>query len=126
MAKAIDQDLRERVIDAVLKEGMSRRGAAIRFGVSASTAVKWLQAVSKENRRTPVGTGGHRPSALPDLKEWFEAQLDKSCDLTLEDLCRLLCDQKNISADPSMLSRFFRKSGITFKKNRFCQRTKQA
>jgi transposase len=39
------QDLRNRVIDAVEKEGMSRRAAARRFGVSDSTAIKWLQRV---------------------------------------------------------------------------------
>jgi transposase len=39
------QDLRNRVIDAVEKEGMSRRAAARRFGVSDSAAIKWLQRV---------------------------------------------------------------------------------
>jgi transposase len=40
MAKALSMDLRERVIAAV-DEGMSRRQAAERFGVSASSAVRW-------------------------------------------------------------------------------------
>ncbi len=43
MAGAYSQDLRDRVIDAVQTEGMSRRAAARRFGVSESAAVKWLQ-----------------------------------------------------------------------------------
>ena len=34
MADAHSQDLRDRVIDAVTLEGMSRRGAAVRFGVA--------------------------------------------------------------------------------------------
>ena len=35
---AYSQDLRDRVIDAVVVEGMSRRAAAVRFGVSEMAA----------------------------------------------------------------------------------------
>ena len=82
MARALDQDLLDRVIDAVLKEGMSRRGAAERFGVSPSTAVKWLQAVSREKRYRPVGTGGHRPSALPAVRDWLLSRIEEQPDIT--------------------------------------------
>ncbi|MFV0643928.1 MAG: IS630 family transposase, partial [Sphingomonadaceae bacterium] len=34
-------DLRERVLSAVMDEGMSARGAAVRFGISESSAIKW-------------------------------------------------------------------------------------
>ena len=40
MPRAYSQDLRDRVIDAVLVSGESRRSAARRFGVSESSAVK--------------------------------------------------------------------------------------
>jgi transposase len=40
MAGAYSQDLRDRVINAVVVEGMSRRAAAARFGVSARQQ-KW-------------------------------------------------------------------------------------
>ncbi len=42
MAKALSVDLRRRVIDAII-EGMSCRRAAERFGVSASSAIRWCQ-----------------------------------------------------------------------------------
>ena len=45
MAKALSVDLRKRVIAAV-KEGASCRQAAARFGVSASSAIRW-RALSK-------------------------------------------------------------------------------
>ncbi len=41
MTKALSNDLRERLIDAV-DEGISCRAAAARFGVAPSTAVKWF------------------------------------------------------------------------------------
>jgi len=123
MPRALDQDLRDRVIDAVLLEGMSRRGAALRFGVSASTAVKWLQGVTREGRRHPVGTGGHRPSALPAVRDWLFAQIEASPDLTLEALCQRLEQEHGLKAAPSMLSNFFRREGLSFKNNRIRQRT---
>ncbi|MFB0872879.1 MULTISPECIES: helix-turn-helix domain-containing protein [unclassified Sphingobium] len=43
MARAYCLDLRERVLSAVLKEGMSARGAAARFGISESSAIKWVK-----------------------------------------------------------------------------------
>ena len=42
MPKSCSLDLRERVLDAV-ETGASRREAAERFEVSASSAVKWMQ-----------------------------------------------------------------------------------
>ena len=43
MGRAYSMDLRERVVAAVVTEGLSRHQAAARFGVAVSTAVKWLQ-----------------------------------------------------------------------------------
>ena len=42
MVRAYSIDLRERVLAAVLNEGMSARGAAARFGISESSAIKWV------------------------------------------------------------------------------------
>ena len=44
MAKALSTDLRRRVVDAST-QGMSCRQAAERFGVSASSAIRWQQQV---------------------------------------------------------------------------------
>ena len=53
MAKAYSQDLRDRVIEAVEGEGMSRRGAAARFGISESSAIKWVQRYRLTGERGP-------------------------------------------------------------------------
>ena len=45
MAKPYSQDLRDRVIDAVKRGEMSRRGAARRYEISESVAIKWLERV---------------------------------------------------------------------------------
>jgi transposase len=116
MAGAYSQDLRDRVIDAVEKEGLSRRAAARRFGVSDSAAVKWLQRYEDSGSRKPVGTGGHRPSKLKPHRAFIVAALKSKPDLTLEALGRQLLVQRGVKADTSMLSRFLRREKITHKK----------
>lgn len=119
MAGAYSQDLRDRVIDAVEKEGLSRRAAARRFGVSDSAAVKWLQRYEDSGSRKPVGTGGHRPSKLKPHRDFIVAALKDKPDLTLEALGRHLLAQRGVKADTSMLSRFLRREKITHKKRRW-------
>ena len=54
MAKALSEDLRTRVVGAV-EEGMSRRAAAERFGISAASAVRfvkeWRESETTEAKR---------------------------------------------------------------------------
>jgi len=42
MARPYSMDLRERAVRAVELEGLSRRAAAVRFGVAASTLITWV------------------------------------------------------------------------------------
>ena len=119
MAKSYSQDLRNRVIDAVEREGMSCRAAARRFGVGESTAIKWLGRYRRTGSRTPVGTGGHRPSALKPHRAFLEAALAEKPDTTLDALCQRLAAERSVKVDTSMLSRFFRREGISFKKRRW-------
>ena len=58
---AYSQDLRDRVIDAVVVEGMSRRAAAVRFGVSEMAAINWVKRVELTGSRTPAKIGGTSP-----------------------------------------------------------------
>jgi transposase len=124
MASSYSQDLRDRVIEAVEKEGMSRRAAALRFGVSESSAIKWVRRWRSTGSRAPVGTGGHRPSALKPHIEYLKEVLTKKPDLTLEAIAKRLLAERSVKADTSMLSRFFRREGITFKKRRWSPASK--
>jgi transposase len=126
MSAAYSQDLRNRVIDAVEKEGMSRRAAARRFGVSESAAIKWMQGVERRGSREPVGTGGHRPEVLKPHHEFLMAARAQQPDITLEALSRRLLAERGVKADTSMLSRYFRRHDITFKKRRWSRASKTA
>lgn len=126
MPSSYSQDLRDRVIDAVTLEGMSRRAAARRFGVSESSAIKWVQRHQRTGERGPVGKGGHRRSVLKPERAWLEATLRAMPDITLEALSRRLLAERGVRADTSMLSRFIRRAGISFKKNTARQRARPA
>lgn len=126
MTRAYSQDLRDRVIDAVNEDGLSRRSAAAHFGVSVSSAIKWLQAFEREGRRTPTGRRGRPPLKLASERDWLLAEIVAKPDLTLEGLAARLWEARAVSASVSMLWRFFKREGISFKKNRVRQRAKQA
>ena len=126
MASAYSQDLRERVIDAVMLDEMSCRAAAGRFGVSVSSAIKWVQRVRRTGERGPVGTGGHRPSVLAPERDWVLAVLVADPGITLAALSERLFSERKVRADLSMLSRFLRREGLTYKKRRFTPASKTA
>ena len=116
MAKPYSQDLRDRVIDAVERGKMSRRAAARRYEISESVAIKWLERVGRNGSREPVGHGGHRASKLMPHRAFLEAARAEKSDVTLQALCDRLSAERGVKADTSMMSRFFRRIGVTVKK----------
>jgi transposase len=126
MGKPYSQDLRDRVLDAVDKEGMSRRAAADRFGIGESSAIRWIRRLMEAGSRMPVGTGGHRASKLAPHRGFIEAALAEQPDLTQQALCDRLLAERGVRADTSMMSRFLRREEITFKKRRWSRANKPA
>ena len=116
MPKPYSQDLRDRVIDAVERGEMSRRAAARRYAISESVAIKWLERVERDGSREPVGHGGHRASKLMPHRDFLQAARTEKTDVTLQALCDRLSAERGVKADTSMMSRFFRKIGVTVKK----------
>jgi transposase len=112
MANAYSQDLRDRVIDAVVRGGMSRRAAA-RFGVSESSAIKWVQRFERSGSRAASKMGGYLRPRLEPHREFLEALRTEKSDITLQALCDRLLAECGVRAD-----RFFRRIGVTLKKRR--------
>lgn len=61
MGQPYSIDPRERVLAAVEREGMSRRAAAARFGVSRSAAIEWVKRHRETGSLKPGPMGGHKP-----------------------------------------------------------------
>jgi transposase len=117
MASAYSQDLRDRVIDAVARGEMSRRAAAVRFGVSESSAIKWVQRFERSGSRAASKMGGYLRPRLDPHREFLEALRAEKSDITLQALCDRLAE-RGVRADTAMMSRFFRRIGVTLKKRR--------
>ncbi len=115
---AYSQDLRDRVIDAVVRDGMSRRAAAARFEVSESSAIKWVQRWERKGSRTPAKLGGYLRPKLEPHRAFLEALRTEKSDITLQALCDRLLAERGVKVDTSMMSRFFRRIGVTLKKRR--------
>jgi transposase len=118
MTKALSNDLRDRLIDAV-DGGISRRAAAARFGVAPSTAVKWLDRWRRIGERSSMLQGGdkrsHRIEAHGDfILDLIEARKD----ITLAEIVDRLEAEHDLKVAHSTVWRFFERRGITFKKNR--------
>jgi transposase len=62
MSKALSVDLRERVVVAIAA-GASCRAAAARFGVSASSAIRWRALSQEAGSVMPGPLGGDRRSS---------------------------------------------------------------
>jgi putative transposase len=120
---AHSEDLRIRVIKAVVEDGLSRNQAARVYRVGVATVIRWVDAHEEEGRSEPLPMGGDRRSVLTPVKDWLLALRRAENDLTLDELCARLLAEHAIKADKSMLSRFFAAEGVSFKKNRARQRT---
>jgi transposase len=126
MPKPYSQDLRDRVIDAVERGAMSRRAAARRYEISESVAIKWLERLERDGSREPVGHGGHRASKLMPHRDFLQAARAEKPDITLQALGDRLWAERGVKSDTSMMSRFFRRSGVTFKKRPLSRRSRIA
>jgi transposase len=119
MAKALSIDLRHRVV-AAIAEGMSRRQAAARFGVSAASAVRWHQRFKASGTVAPSRQGGDRRSGrIETYSEVILGLVTETPDMTLAEL-RTKLKERRVSAGIGTLWRFFkrRRRGITLKKRR--------
>jgi transposase len=121
MPKPYSQDLRDRVIDAVEWGEMSGRAAARRYEISESVAIKWLERVERHGSREPVGHGGHRASKLMPHHDFLQAARTEKTDITLSALC-----DRGVKSDTSMMNRFFRRLGLTFKRRRLSRASRTA
>ena len=118
MSKALSVDLRERVVGAV-DGGASRREAAERFGVSASSAVRWKKQESETGSVVPKALGGDRRSGKIEVHAaWLKAFVKEHHDATLAEISAALKAEKGLSAGVSTLWRFFDRHAITLKKSR--------
>ena len=122
MTKALSNDLRSRAVNAVAG-GMSCRAAAGRFGVAASTVVKWVRRWRDTGTWAPRPQGGDKRSERVEAygEEILRLVADK-VDVTLAEIADRLQREHGERFAPSTVWRFLDRHAMTFKKNRARQR----
>jgi transposase len=117
MGKSLSDDLRVRVVEAV-EAGASRRQAAARFGVSVSSAIRWVRRWRDRGEVRAKPRGGDRRSGRIEAQAGFLlGQVERRPDVTLAELQALL-HERGIAVAIATVWRFFERHGISFKKNR--------
>jgi transposase len=108
-----------------VEAGSSARSSARVFGVSESTAVKWIQRWRRTGSVAAKRMGGYRRSPLDDHAELLLGLIADRPDLTVEEI-RGVLRARGIYAGHGSVWRFFKRHGISFKKNRTRQRAGKA
>lgn len=122
MAQYLSEELRIRVIRAV-EGGLSRNGAAARFGVSIAGAVRWVDTYLKIGRTAAKPRGGDRRSSrIEEQADLLLGAIEDCPDITLTELRERLIEERGEAFAISTIHGFYRRHGITFKKDRACKR----
>lgn len=123
MAKPYSNDLRERAVAAVETGGLSRHQAAARFGVAASTVIKWVQRVRRTGSVAPGRMGGHRPKKIQGAdRDWLLARC-RERDFTIRGLVAELAE-RGLEVGYRAVWNFVHAEKLSFKKNRGRQRAR--
>jgi putative transposase len=115
MTRPLSNDLRERVVSAVLG-GESCRLVAERFGVAASSVVKWSQRYRTTGSVRPGKMGGHRKPLLNPHRAFIMERLKQMPHLTLHGLKDELA-ARGVNVSHNAVWLFLRREGLRFKKN---------
>jgi len=122
MTRPLSNDIRERLVSAV-DGGMTRRSATNRFGVAASTAIKWVAQWRRTGTVAPGRQGGDRRShRLEAHAVEILGLIEESPDVTLGEVAAHLEEARGLKVTQSSVWRLLDGHGITFKKNRARQR----
>lgn len=117
MAKPYSNDLRERVVLAVERDGLSRREAAARFGVAPSVAITWVSRYRETGSFAPGQMGGHKPKALcGEHRDWLIERC-RGQDFTLRGLVAELATERGLKVDYRSVWEFVHAEKLSYKKN---------
>lgn len=116
MAAALSLDLRQRVVAAVVEEGLSTYAAARRFAIGVSTVGAWVRRWRRTGDLRPGWQGQPKGSKLDPHEDFILALVEANEDITLTEIGERLGQERGVIACPSTIWLFFDKRDITYKK----------
>ena len=116
MPAPLSAGLRERIVASV-GAGSSRRAAAERFAVAASSAVRLLQRVQRTGSIAPGKVGGHRRPILGPHEAKLRAMVEAKPDITL---CEIKAELERLGVGVGLtaIHTMLHRLGLRFKKRR--------
>ena len=118
MGKPYSMDIRDRVVEAIERKGLSRRQAAERYGIAPSTAVNWMRRLRDTGSVEPGQMGGHRPKKIVGAhRDFLLERVRRDPDFTLLGLVRELAG-RGLKVDYRTVWTFVHDEKLRFKKNR--------
>lgn len=123
MGRPYSEDLRQRVVMAVTEDRLSTAAAAKQFKVSKAAAGVWCRLFKSKGSVSAKPQGAPKRSKLDPHEEFILRLVSEVPDITLDEIVVRLADHAGLVVGRSLVSIFFQKRGITFKKNSACCRT---
>jgi transposase len=116
---AYSEDLRKKIVDAVIKRRMKKSEAAHAFGVSLSSVKRYVRLAVQGKPLTPK----KRPGSLPKMDEaarrLLEEDLKERPAVSLRERCEYLRSLTGLLVSRSTLCRMLKRLGYTRKKDRW-------
>jgi transposase len=121
---ALSDDLRKRVVEAVVDDGLSRNAAAKLFKVSIASAVRWVSQFRMTGEISPKPSGGDRRSGRIEAHhDYLMGLIRRTPDITMLEVQERLIKNCGERFSVSVLWRFFDRHGVTYKKRRHTPRS---
>ena len=109
--RAVSEDMRAAVVAAVLREGMSIRTAARRFGLTRSSVGNWVKRLRERGHVRPDRKGGRRSMIEPE-RERILRILARRPGLSMYELRDALAAE-GLEFHATTVQRFLRRHGLT-------------
>jgi len=116
VGRPYSEEYRKRVVEEIA-EGNSRRGAARRFKVAASSAIRWKKRLDETGSAAPAARSGKSRSPLEPHAAWLLALIKAKPDLSLEELARRIEGELSLKTSASAVDRFIQRHDLSYKKN---------
>ena len=125
MGRPYSLDLRERVVAAVEKGGLSCNRAAGQFGLGISTVINWVRRLRETGSVAAGKMGGHKPKAISgEHREWLLRRVQEK-DFTIRGLVAEFAE-RGLKVDYRSVWNFIHAEKLSFKKKRGRQRTRSS
>jgi transposase len=119
---AYSEDLRKKIVDAVMKRRMKKSEAAHAFGVSLSSVKRYVRLAVEGKPLVPKKRPGSLPKIDKTARRLLEEDLKARPAVSLRQRCEYLVSIAGVAVSRSTLCRTIKRLGYTRKKIGGCHR----